>query len=307
MSMVTFGPPVAIDGPLPVAPTRSLLTVPGVLQTDRTLNSDGDLVEKVTLDAAGDPIRKDRWMNGVAVYGYPDSLPDVWEPCETGTFAVKTDESSFQTPDFGSFVAYVPITCSSFSLASDPDGFAQRSEVALDAVISYAVERALAAGVPLPSSNPYLTDSNVQVLGSGAAQTPYAALSYLEDAIGQTARQGMIHATPGVVSSWFATFPMQESLSSLYTPVGTVVSAGGGYYGATPFGESAAAAGQSWAFATGPVRVWIADEATLDIKDVLDRSDNVVTFRAEKYALVEWDTSLQAAVLVDWGACPCPS
>jgi hypothetical protein len=100
---------------------------------------------------------------------------------------------------------------------------------------------------------------------------------------------------------------MSENTSPLYTTAGTPVSSGGGYAGATPFGESSAAAGQSWAFATGPVRVWLADEPTLDIKDVLDRQDNNVTFRAEKYALVEWDTSLQAAVLVDWGACPCPS
>lgn len=294
-SMVTFGPPVVIDGPLPEAPARSLLTVPEVLQTDEVL------------DASGNKIDRDRWMNGVAVYGYPDSLPDVWEPCETGTFAVKSDVTSFETPDFGAFVAYTPISCSSFSLASDPEGFAERAEKALDATISYAVERALAAGIPAPSANPFLADANVDVLASGAAQTPYAALSYLEDAIGQTGRKGMIHATQGVVSSWFATFPMAETMSSLYTPVGTVVSAGGGYYGATPFGESAAGPGQSWAFATGPVRVWLADEATLDIKDALDRSDNFVTFRAEKYALVEWDTSLQAAVLVDWGACPCPS
>lgn len=307
MTTVTFGPPVVLNGPLPVAPARSLLTVPGVLQTDMTLDDEGNLVEKVVLDASGNPIRKDRWTNGVAVYGYPDGLPDVWEPCETGTFAVKSDESSFQTPDFGAFVAYLPITCSAFSLASDPEGFAERAEIALDAIISYAVEHALAAGVPPPSSNPFLADANVDVLASGAAQSPYAALSYLEEAIGQTARQGMIHATPGAVSSWFTTFPMQENTSPLYTTAGTVVSSGGGYAGATPFGESAAGEGQSWAYATGPVRVWLADEPTLDIKDVLDRSDNNVTFRAEKYALVEWDTSLQAAVLVDWGACPCPS
>ena len=37
-----------------------------------------------------------------------------------------------------------------------------------------------------------------------------------------------------------------------------------------------------------------------DITEVLDRSNNDVTFRAERYVLVEWDTVLQAAVLVDW-------
>ena len=35
-------------------------------------------------------------------------------------------------------------------------------------------------------------------------------------------------------------------------------------------------------------------------KESIDRSDNVVTFRAEFYVLAIWDTALQAAVLVDW-------
>ena len=33
---------------------------------------------------------------------------------------------------------------------------------------------------------------------------------------------------------------------------------------------------------------------------MLDRSDNVLTFRAERYVLAIWDGALQAAVLVDW-------
>ena len=89
--------------------------------------------------------------------------------------------------------------------------------------------------------------------------------------------------------------------------VWSVVSSGGGYRGAKPYGGAAAGPGEAWAFATGPVRAWIHSQTRFDIKDVLDREDNDVTFRAERYALVEWDTALQAAVLIDWGACPCPS
>lgn len=279
MSSVTFGPPVYVDGPLPERPPRSLLTVPGVLQDE------GD----------------DRWMNGVAVWGYPEGEPYTWEPCAEGTFQTKSDESTFSTPDFGAFVAYLPVTCSSFTVASDPEGFARRSEVALDAIISFAIEKALSQGVPL-STNPYLADANVTFPGGTAALSPYVGLSYLEQAIGDTARAGMIHATPAVAATWFTSFPIfqAELGSTLYTPTGTPVAVGGGYKGATPFGQAAAAAGQSWVYATGPVRAWVADEVSLNIRDVLDRSDNVVTFRAEKYALVEWDTALQAAVLIDW-------
>jgi hypothetical protein len=279
MSMITFGPPVYVDGPLPKPPPRSLLTTPGVLQEE------GD----------------DRWMNGVAVWGYPEGEPFTWDPCSTGTFETKSDESTFSTPDFAAFVIYLPVTCSSFTVASDPEGFAQRAEIALDAIKSFAIERALSQGVTL-STNPFLSDANVTFPGGTAALSPYVGLAYLEDAIGDTARGGMIHATPSVASTWFTSFPVfqQDVGSTLYTPNGTPVVAGGGYKGATPFGQAPAAAGQSWVYATGPVQAWVARETTLNIKDVLDRDDNTVTFRAERYALVEWDTALQAAVLIDW-------
>lgn len=293
MSSVTFGPPLVLDGPIPEAPARSLLSVPGVLQDP---GNDPRL---------GNDQLRDRWMNGVSVYGYPEGAPLLWNPCSSGTWGTKSDESSFPEPDFGAFVAYVPLSCSAFSLASDPEAFGRRAELALDAIISMALEKALSQGIPT-MDNPFLADAAVQIVAAGA-QTPLAGLAYLEDAIGATGRAGMIHATPGTVTSWFATFPMSENETSLYTPAGTVVASGGGYQGAKPHGGAAAGPGEAWAFATGPVRAWVDSQTMLDIKDVLERDDNHVTFRAERYALVEWDTALQAAVLIDWGACPCPS
>lgn len=240
-------------------------------------------------------------MNGVSIWGYPEDVPELWDPCGTGTYETKSAVQSFSTPDFAAFVAYEPITCSSFTVASDPEAFAQRAERTLDAVISYAAEQALSRGLPLVP-NPYLADANATFPGGVAPLNPYVGLSFLEEAIGDTGRAGMIHATPAVVATWFTSFPIfeQDIDSTLYTPNGTPVVSGGGYKGATPFGQAPAAAGQSWVYATGPVRAFVQDEVTLNIKDVLDRTDNVVTFRAEKYVLVEWDTALQAAVLIDW-------
>lgn len=282
--MVTFGPPVVLDGPLPKPLPGRLLSVPGVLQ---------------------DP-GNDRWMNGVALWGYPEGVPGTWDPCSTGTFAVKSDDSSIPTPDFAAFVAYLPVSCSSFSLASDPDGFAMKAEIALDATISLSYEAALSKGVPM-SSNPFLADANVDVLAGGAAVSVSAGFAYLEEAIGATGRMGMIHATPGAASAYFGPWrdyranpDTGEDEFLAQTPLGTPIAIGGGYIGATPFGESSAAAGQSWIYATGPVQAFTAVEARLNIKEVLDRSNNDVTFRAERDALVEWDTALQAAVLVDW-------
>lgn len=273
MSNLTFGPPVVIDDIVPVAPPHSLLQTPGVLQPDEDLH----------------------WINGVSVYPYPVDLPGVWDPCSTGTYRTKEEGSGVPLPSFAAFVVYLPITCSAISMGS-PTDFSQRAEVAMDAVESFAVEQQLSQGIAI-GTNPYFADAAADVLAGGAAVSPAVGLSYLEDAIGATGKKGMIHATPGVISQWFEG---ERQDNPLTTVVGTSVVSGGGYIGAFPSGEAAAAAGQAWAFATGPVQVRHSPVSVMDIADVLDRSNNDVTFRAERYVLANWDTALQAAVLIDW-------
>lgn len=274
MSVIAVGPALAIDGPLPVAPEYSLLNTPGVVVANPG----------------------DRWINGVNVYGYPSDTPETWEPCSTGTFRTKSEGGEQPQARFDAYTIYLPITCSAGYMGSWED-FARRAEVALEATQSFAVEQALSQGVTL-SINPFLGDSNVDVVAGGPF-TPEVGLRHLEDAIGLTGRQGMIHATPAIVAAW--EFEALETRPGLRTPNGTPVVSGGGYIGADANG-SAAAAGQGWAFATGPVEVRLSEMQLVgdDINGALDTSLNDVTFRAEKFALATWDTALQAAVLIDW-------
>lgn len=274
MSVTAVGPALDINGSLPVAPPYSLLSIPGVLL------SDGD-----------------RWMNGVKMYGYPEETPFTWEPCATGTFRAKEDGSAPPQPRFDAFGMYVPITCSA-GYMGDWQDFAGRAEAVLEAAQSFGVEEALSQGVSM-SLNPFLGDANLTVLGGGAV-APTVGLAYLEEAIGATGRMGLIHATPAAVASWG--FNLLETGDALRTVNGTPVASGGGYIGSAPVGEAAAAAGQSWAFATGPVQVRLSEVQLVgdDINGTLDTSNNDVTFRAEKYALAVWDGALQAGVLIDW-------
>lgn len=275
MSNLTFGPPVVLDdGHLPVAPPRSLLNTPGVVVPP------GDA----------------HWLSGAAVYPYPPGPGSEWDPCTTGTFREKDEGEGVESQYFASFVGYLPITCSAMSIG-DPEEFANRAEIALNAVQSFSVERQLALGTGVPT-NPFLADANHTVTGAAAtAKNPTVALSYLEEEIAATGKQGMIHATAPVVSQWFDQDRLDEPL---VTVNGTRVVSGGGYAAATPSGRTPAAAGQSWVYATGPVEVRLGEVAVLDIKEVLDRSNNDVTFRAERYFLVTWDAQLQVAILVDW-------
>jgi hypothetical protein len=275
VSNLTFGPPIVLDdGPLPAAPPHSLLNTPGVVV----------------------PPGDQHWLSGAVVYPYPEDLPTAWDPCSTGTFRQKDEGSGVTSPNFASFVIYLPITCSSISIG-DPEEFSRRAEIAMNASQSFGVELQLSRGTGV-ATNPFFADAAHTLSGAGAtAVTPLTALSYLEEAIGATGKQGMIHATPPVVTQWFD--QIRED-NPLVTVTGTRVVSGGGYAGATPSGRTAAAAGQSWVYATGPVEVRLAEIAVMDIKEVLDRSVNDVTFRAERYVLATWDTQLQVAVLVDW-------
>lgn len=264
-----------LDGPLPRSRRHSLLSVPGVV-----------------VDSAGE-----RWVGGASFSNEVTDGPFFFTHGLAGTNRVKEVGAGVDQPNFAAFTIYQPITCSTFSI-DDEREFQSKAERVLKAVASHAVEEALAKGVDV---NPFLADVNADVL-VGGAQTPAAALGFLEDAIGVTGRAGMIHATPATASRWFGP-PQEDGSPVLLTANGTQVAAGSGYIGATPSGEAAATAGQAWAYATGPVQVRLSEVLTHeDLSEAMDRAINEVTMRAEQYALVSWDQQLQGAVLVNWAA-----
>lgn len=274
MSTVAVGPALRIDGPSPEPRPYSLLETPGVV---------------VSRDEG-------RWLNGVAVEGYPSSVPSLWEPCSDGTFRVKDEGEGLPSARFDSVAVYLPVSCSAIGLRDAEEVLARKAEDVNDATLSYGVEELLSQGVEL-SINPFFGDTNLVPLGGGAV-TPDVGLSWLEDAIGGTGRAGMIHATPAVIAAWG--FDKLETGAGLTSTNGTRVVSGGGYIGADPVDESTPAAGQAWAFATGPVEVYIGPEVITTLAESLDRETNDIVFRAERYVVAEWDTALQVGVLIDW-------
>ena len=291
MSITAIGPALNVDGPLPVAPEHGLLTIPGVV--DQSV---------------------DRWMNGVNVWGYPEGVPALWEPCSAGTNRTKDDTTDQSVPRFDAFGFYVPMVCSAMNIrdaGGDWQAFAGRAAKVLKATASFAVAKALSQGVQF-SANPFLADGNVSNLNSGAAVKPESAIAFLENAIGATGRQGLIHLTPGV-AGYLGYNLLRECDPDgvddsgdeyLETINGTPVAADGGYIGAAThgFNGSAPGAGNDWAFATGPVKVFLSpfELVAPDLMQSMDQLTNDVVVRAEGYALAMWDTALQAAVKVDY-------
>lgn len=293
MSTTAVGNVAALDGPLPVAPSQSLLNTPGVVQNaGRGLD--------------GADISVDRVLGGANVWMYPMGCSSLWEPCSDGTFRVKDDASAAITGRFDAFVVYKSITCSVFGMDSGAlEELGRRASVVLNATLSAGVEEALAAGVT-GSNNPFFGDSNVQILNSGTAVSPRVGVSFLEEAIGNTCRQGLIHLTPAVVAGLPAPFRDTETL---LTANGTPIVSGMGYQGVDTAALSSPTAKQDWVFATTGVEVFLGPVRLPTPKEAVQRDINLVTFIAEAYVLAVWDgldtdlddpTLSAAAVLVDW-------
>ena len=286
MSAITAAAGITLDlnGPVPQPYPHGILSIPGV-------------------DRSGDEGREPRWLHGVHVDGALQALPAFWDPCSAGTFREKDEGDARPMPRFDAFGMYIAHTCSTFGMG-EWEAFKQKARDVLDATAQWAVEKALARGVTLSTNvNPFFGDANVNVLGGGAviAQT---GLNWLEKAIGDSGRAGLIHAPPQVAVNW----DLRLRNGVMVTMAGTTVVIGGGYSDATANGASPAS-GQSYAFATGPVEVRVSDVSfSEELNGTLETATNDVTYRAEKFALATWEGLPQAnpdilqaaAVLVDW-------
>lgn len=285
MSTVTLGPQFVIDGPVPEPPPYRLLS---------GTNPSVEIID----DASA------HWQAGVMVWSYPSDIPHVWDGCidDPGT-AVKAAGGTIKLPVFSAYTIYFPITCT--MLGIDPDNIDEwqnRAFRAIAATESHIIEDEISKGTHLPLK-PHFGDANVTLLDAGAVNAEKAALGRLADAVGATGRQGLIHATPATVVG-FTELDLYRDREGIFSADGIPMVRGSGYIGATPTGGAAAASGQAWAYATGPMK--ILRGPTYGVPDTpaeaLDRSNNVYTFMAERSYLVIWDTVLQAAVLVDWTA-----
>ena len=284
-TMTAVAPPLSLLGPVPQEPPHSLLALLRKLGGD-FLTEGGRIVDS-------------------GVWFSPCALPEAHDPCAAGTFRDKSEgEGAGNIGDFAAFTAYLPMICSAYPAGRDPDAFEDRLRQAFRARESYAVEQELSRGAAISgNSNPYFGDANLTVLAGGSAVSPGVALSYLEEAIAETtAARGIIHATPAVVSAWQALPVGEADLDDaiLQTVNGNYIASGAGYIDADPVGGATPGAGESWAFATGLVRVHRGEEVMFDLRESLDRSDNTWVVRAERDYVASFDPCVQAGVLVDW-------
>jgi hypothetical protein len=327
---IGFGPLERIDGPLPVPPVYGLLPAAAapaagvriVVDTDQGPVDLNDLSSTdETMDEAIARLKREgilpgtagdyRWLNGVEVFPFPPDTPDVFDPCVShlGTGGSKNFGTDLAHPQFPAVTIYLAETCTSYKVWNQ-EAYKARAVTALTAVQSYGFALNFLTGRANPLA-PYLADG-VGVFPNGdAATNPMNGLALLEQRIGMTGKLGLIHCSPQFASALRERFQIDDRGGVIRTINGNVLIPDGGYAaGANPHGHAAATGTQEWIYATGAVDIRLSEIFTLpdNVVQAMDRGTpnsatnnrpNSITYRAERYGLVTWDTELQAAVLVD--------
>jgi hypothetical protein len=334
MGEIGYGPLERIDGPLPLPPLYGLLPaaeapaagVRIVIDTDvgpqdvNDLSSTGESMQEVIarLKEAGSlppsaGNSQERWLNGVEVYPYPTDTGSIFDACapSTETDGTKSFGEDMTNPQFAAITVYVSETCKSYRVW-DQARFKARAVAALTAVESSLLGRHFMTGEGSPLS-PHLADDapTCQYPNGDTVTNALNGLALLEQTIAETGRLGLVHGSPQFATAIRERFAVDNRTGVIRTVNGIPVIPDFGYArGSTPHGHAAATGTQEWIYATGPIDIRRSEIFVLpdDLDQALDRGatggattgrSNTITYRAERYYLVVWDTALQAAVLVD--------
>lgn len=142
-------------------------------------------------------------------------------------------------------------------------------------------------------------------LNPAGAVDPVAAISLLEEALGDTAGCGVIHA-PDSLAAYLKFFELLEKEGDGYfSPIGFRIVLGRGYPGSGP-ANIPAVAGETWIFGTGPLVLARSNlfQVPDNIREGVNRLVNDVELRAERFYAVGFSCSLFAVRVSLCDLCP---
>lgn len=276
-----------IDGPPPVAPLYGLLpsaasVAPGV---------------RIVPDADGRGI--ERWMNGVVVYPYGTGLSNIHNGWARGSARLKVAAPEQpEWPEFEPMTVYWTGECTAYRTWNQQE-YRARLIAEFSAVESASVAREFVRGETL-DSQPFLADGNGEFPNGDTATSPRHALALLEEEIALTGKAGVIHISPTVLMALggIGIGTVVSDGGVIRTINGTLIVPDAGYAGGSqPLGHASG----EWVYATGPIEIRRSEVFVTpdDVSQALDRVDNNLEYRVERYYLVDWDGLLHAAVNVD--------
>lgn len=251
----------------------------------------------------------DRWVLGM-----------TWRPEACGIDGVAIASGYCGTPFTGfadpqalpAFPQYVPPfvavaqECSTSVMGQSAiDDAEARARRLLDLSQSVGIARELWRGDVAQSAipdlpNPYLTDGNATIVGSGAVGV-IRALAELEAALAScsVAGGGIIHASQRTALYWSSQHLLERLPDGrLITDIGTWVVADQGYDGSAHGGGVDASGDTDWAYATGPVDIRLGDVEMYMAVPEIARSNDIQVYAYRPFAAT-YDTCCHIAVNVD--------
>lgn len=256
----------------------------------------------VAADVVDHDAGDERWVNGLSFSPENCSTGEAWAAtCGQVGNAKGTGHNHPAARTFEPFAVIARDTCGTFGWqAAEYEARARRT---LARVEAWRIENEFWTGTLIPT-NYRLAAPASAIAGQGLGRG--LALAALEQSIADGAvGLGMIHARVGLVSLWWGDGLLRYDGNRIRTALGTLIVAGQGYAGTGPAGQVPANATE-WAYATGPLIVHrgpvvispdAADE-TERLAQASDKVNNIVEFRAERFAGVAWAGCLAAAVEV---------
>lgn len=153
----------------------------------------------------------------------------------------------------------------------------------------------LAADAEVVDSQDIVLQPTASPIVTGGADVAHA-LGALEQALATCyAGQGLIHVPRSALPTLAAwKLARVDDDGQLVTPGGNRIVAGSGYTGSGPDG-TAAAAGTSWIYATGPGFGYRSDVYVSPVRESLDRSTNTLRMLAERTYVIGYTCCLLAA------------
>lgn len=268
--------------------------------------------------AAGALITADERQWGAGIFYETEACVTPGTPrdiCAPGAFEAALEPT---TSEWTPYIVSADWACSTFSHRPGPEEMNEHYAAArrrLMATWQWQMERELWTGELAQAKsypNRWLADSATADPLTAAGVTPIQALSCLTAYLAGNSggQQGMIHATPQLVTYWVENGLLEKQGPVLYTIArGDIVVPGSGYDGSSPDGEPATD-GHVWAYATDIVEVregaidpgGISGSASKPVEWV-DPTNNRIVIRSQKRVLASWEGCRLASAEVNINVC----
>lgn len=264
-------------------------------------------------DAVQKPQAPSHWQNGITWVERCPEGDTTYDECisVTGTGAppeppTKTDNVAQVFRGATPITIYARFDCSPVGIGEAE----QAAQEALSRVENTRLEESFWTGVvggqvaafPHLAANAEVDDDQSILLQSAASVcvtgTDVArGLGELEDCLADCeSGQGIIHIPPEALPTFFAWNLAIRRDNGLFTPAGHQIVVGTGYPGTGPDG-SAAPAGSTWIYATGPMFGYRGEVRFTTARESFDRAENTLQMLAERTYVLGWQCCHFAALI----------